>query len=575
VQTASFSASASAAPVLGVDATEELRAVASRFAPADVARQRALLDATATRALTDPAALVAYHDTLLFMLAYPASAVLRALAARELARVAAAARVIDERGPARTRARLRGSGLAWTSITIAFSYPIVRWFVARAPQCADLDSFGARGDQLAAWLRAALPAAEFELLAAGEDDPAALVAAGVEGWRGGRLAWLVDRFARLPCDDTLREALWDSVQAFVVVRPGGTPWSRTFARGGQAATYYHRTPLIRGVDAAAVIAAPLPPARALTARERRSLVDVGRAVLAMLGRETDPITYADVPRTRACELGRGVGIALYSARPARRGAFDSHVGYLLFKNGVPVGYGGGWPFLGTCKIGINIFAAFRGGESAHLMASVLRAYAQLFHVERFVVEPYQFGAGNREGLASGAFWFYYRLGFRPVDPALRVLAQDEFARMARETGYRSPLTVLRRFTRSDLECRVQAEATPACDAAALSHAASAWIAARFHGRRERAEARALRLVASALRLGDLRRWRDAERDALRGWAPVLAQIDDLRRWPVADKRRLAAMIRAKGGDEYRYYARMAGFARLRASLDCIAARAGS
>jgi len=572
---ATFSATASAAPMPGVAATEELRAAASRFTSADVARQRALLAATAKTALTDAAALVAYHDTLLFMLAYPASAALRALAARELARVAAAARTIDERGPARARARLRGSGLAWTSLTIAFSYPIVHWLVARAPQCADLDSFGERGDQLAAWLRAVLPPAEFELLAAGEDDAAALVAAGVDGWRGSRLAWLVDRFDRLPCDDTLREALWESLQAFVAVRPAGTPWSRTFARGGQVPVYYHRAPLIRSVDAAAVIATPLPPARPLAAVERRRLVDAGRAVLAMLGRETDPITHADEPRTRACDLGRGICIALYSARPARRGAFDSHIGYVLFKNGVPVGYGGGWPFLGTCKIGINIFAAFRGGESAHLMASVLRAYAQLFRVERFVVEPYQFGAGNREGLASGAFWFYYRLGFRPVDLTLRALAQDEFARAGREAAYRTPLAVLRRFTRSDMECRVRPEATPACDPATLSHAASAWIAARFQGRREQAEQHALRTVASALQLRDLRRWRDDEREALRGWAPVLAQIDDLRRWPAADKRRLAAMVRAKGGDEYRYYARMAGFARLRASLDCIAARVAS
>ncbi len=76
------------------------------------------------------------------------------------------------------------------------------------------------------------------------------------------------------------------------------------------------------------------------------------------------------------------------------------------KNGVPVGYGGGWPFLATCRTGTNVFAPFRGGESSWLFAQVLRAYRQHFGVKRFVVEPYQFGAGNREGLLSGAFWFY-------------------------------------------------------------------------------------------------------------------------------------------------------------------------
>ena len=165
----------------------------------------------------------------------------------------------------------------------------------------------------------------------------------------------------------------------------------------------------------------------------------------MLGRETDPITHADAARTRHYDLGRGVAIALYSALPARRSALDSHIGYVLFKNAIPIGYGGGWPFLGTCKIGINIFAPFRGGESAFLMASVLRTYAQLFAVERFVVEPYQFGAGNREGLESGAFWFYFRLGFRPVEPEVRAVALEEFGRMRRKRGYRTSRSVLRRF----------------------------------------------------------------------------------------------------------------------------------
>ena len=52
------------------------------------------------------------------------------------------------------------------------------------------------------------------------------------------------------------------------------------------------------------------------------------------------------------------------------------------------------------------------------MASVLRTYAQLFAVERFVVEPYQFGARNREALESGALWFYFRLG---LNRALRLV----------------------------------------------------------------------------------------------------------------------------------------------------------
>jgi hypothetical protein len=557
-------------PPLEAAAVAALRAIGNRFTSADRARKLALLRAAAESTLRDVEVVLKYHDVLLFLLAYPATAALHSLALRELTRVAAATRDIDARGPARSRARLRGSGVAWSTMTFAFSYPIAEWLVSRYPRCADIDSFDTGGALLVQWLRRALPSTEFELLDSRDDTPDRLLEAATTGWRRSRLAWLVAQLKRLPCDSALRDAVYDSLQVFVTLTPRDAPISRTFARGLRASPFHHRAPLLRTVDADRLIATPLPPARRLRPNECQRLVDAGRGVLAMLGRETDPITHADAGRTRYHDLGRGLAIALFSALPARRDPLDSHIGYVLFKNTVPVGYGGGWPFLGTCKIGINIFEPFRGGESTFLMASVLRAYAQLFAVERFVVEPYQFGARNREGLESGAFWFYFRLGFRPIEPKLRAIALDEFERVQRDSGYRTPLSVLRRFTRCDLERSVAPAARTACDPSALSRATTAWIVARFQGRRERAEAVALSTVAAALQLEDARGWNDDERHALRALAPVLAQIPDLHAWPARAKRRLTALIRAKGGDEYRYFALMAGFARLASALNAIA-----
>ena len=547
-----------------------LRSAANRFGGADRARKLALLRAAAGGALCDMGVLLAYHDVLLFLIAYPEAAAVRTLASRELARVVAATREIEARGSARARTQLRGSGVAWSTITIAYSYPIACWLVSRYPRCAEVDSIGEGGALLAQWLRHALPPAEFELLESAEETPERLLEAATTGWRSSRLAWLIAQFERLPCDPALREAAYDSLHVFVTLNPRDAVISRTFARGLPAVPFYHRGPFLRAVDADRLIATPLPPAQHLRRNACQQLLDAGRAVLAMLGRETDPITHADVARTRYYDLGRGVAIALFSAIPARRDPLDSHIGYVLFKNSVPVGYGGGWPFLGSCKIGINIFAPFRGGESTFLMASVLRAYAQLFAVERFVVEPYQFGAGNREGLESGAFWFYFRLGFRPVESKQRAVAHDEFEQMRRNPNYRTSLSVLRRFTRSDLERPVVPVARAACDPAALSRATTAWIGARFCGRRDRAEAVALSEVVAALGLKDVRSWNDDERHALRAMAPVLAQISDLHAWPTRDKRRLAALIRAKGGDEYRYFALMADFAQLRSAMNALA-----
>ena len=344
-------------------------------------------------------------------------------------------------------------------------------------------------------------------------------------------------------------------------------------RGPAARTFFHRGDLKRNVDPLALLAQPLAPAQALTRKDRIHLLDGGRAMLASLGRETDAISAADPDGIEYHTLGRGVAIALYTMAPGRRLPLDSHVGFMLFKNSIPVGYGGGWPFLGTAKIGVNIFAPFRGGESAYLFCQVLRVYFQRFGVDHFVAEPSQFGGGNREGIESGAFWFYYRLGFRPVVPALAVLAAEEFDQMRRKPGYRPPIAVLRRFTRSDIELRLRPElaAVPTCDPADLSLAVSAWIARRHQGDRIRAAAFAVRDVSRALGVRGLARWPEAEQRAFESFCLILVLIPDLARWPTRDKAGVITVARAKGGDEFRYFDLLRLTTRLHAALRQISA----
>jgi hypothetical protein len=63
----------------------------------------------------------------------------------------------------------------------------------------------------------------------------------------------------------------------------------------------------------------------------------------------------------------------------------------------------------------------------------------------FSVDPYQIGHENQEAIDSGAFWFYRKLGFRPVAPAIAALTAREEARMQRTPGYRSSPRVLERL----------------------------------------------------------------------------------------------------------------------------------
>ena len=388
--------------------------------------------------------------------------------------------------------------------------------------------------------------------------------------RASRLAWLVAQFERLPCPDAVRAPLFDSLRIFIALHPGASALSRTFVRGLPAPAFLHRDGLVRAFDLPTLLNRPLRPARRLTRAMRTRAIDAACAMLAGLGRETDAIALAYPDGVEWHDVGRGIAVALYAMEPERRDPLDSHVGMMLFKNGVPVGYGGGWPFAGTCRIGVNIFEPYRGGESALLFAQVLRIYRQRFRVARFVVEPSQFGGTNTEGLRSGAFWFYYRLGFRPVDARAAARARDEHARMQADPGYRTPVAALRRFTDADLELTVDADAGPPCEPAHLSAAVTAWIGAWFGGDRSAAERTAAQSVIAGLGPVGFRAWPANERRALFVLAPLLAQIADLARWPAADRRRLAAIIRAKGGDEFRFQRLLSRHDRLRHALASLA-----
>jgi hypothetical protein len=561
-----------------MDATtiDELRAIQNRFGDGSSARKSTLLERCSVLSLDDPGALVAYHDILLFLLAYPEDRALLSFARRELRRVAAAARRIYEGTSVRARRRLAGSGIAWSWTSHAYSYEIARWLALEHARHAEINDEGGSDAPLRAVLRLCMPPMEFELLGAEFAGVDAFLDEAKGASRLGNLAWLIAQLERLPCSEEAREHLYESLKSFVTIYPRGGPLSRTFARGLPAPVFFHRQGLLRSAaEATRALDEPLPPRRSLSRTDAKTLIDVARGILAMLGRETDPITLCAPEGVGYLELGRGVAIALYAMRPLRRFPLDTHVGFVLFKNAVPVGYGGGWPFLDTCRIGVNIFAPFRGGESALLFCQVLRVYRARFGAERFLVEPYQFGAGNREGLASGAFWFYYRLGFRPVLPALADLARGEFARMSAEAGYRPPLGVMRRLASADVELRLRDEPrATSVDPYRLSAAVSEWIEREFAGDRETAEREAMRRVSKALGARRFETWPAGERHAFTALCPLIAMVRDLDRWSPRERRACLALMRAKGAkDETRYFTLALRHRRLREALAQIAGAA--
>jgi hypothetical protein len=537
-------ASTGAQPRLSAATVAELRTAARHFTPAGASATRTWLRSCGAAAVEDPRVLIAYHDCLLFLLAYPQTAALQAQAERELMRVASAAHRLSEHGP-NARWALEDSGVAWSETSPTLSSPIAQWLADRFPDQVELASI-ADGTPLREILQFCLPAVEEAVLSL-EQPPGTLLdrLAGAQG--GSKLRWLLDRLAVAPCSREIQEHLFGSMRTFIRIQLRDGPLSRTFARGLPREPFFHRVPLPRDVEPHALVLEPLPPKRRLTRQDRKDLVTAARALLTGMGRETETIRWCRSEAIESFDLDRGLSVVLYPMPPERRLPIDTHVGFMVFKNSLPIAYGGGWPFLGLCRIGIHVFAPYRGTESVFTMSQVLRVYHHRFRCDRFLAEATQFGEGEHEGLTSGAFWFYHRLGFRPVDPRFAKLADAEVARTV-GSGRRSPIGLLRRLARSDLEL-VLPRSDPEsgrCDPASLSLAVTDWIGSRFGGDRKRAEGESVRRVTSALGALGIERWPDGEQRSFRDWCLLLALIPGLARWPASDRSKAVAIMRAKG-----------------------------
>jgi hypothetical protein len=291
----------------------------------------------------------------------------------------------------------------------------------------------------------------------------------------------------------------------------------------------------------AVVDTPLPDVELLPRREALRVIDCARAALAARCREVNAITYPNVDEVWWCDLGEGVALAVIGIARAHRLALETNTGYLLLSNGVPVGYGGVTPVFRQANTGINIFDPFRGSEAAFLWTQMLRAFRTLYGTGRFLINAYQFGAGNAEAIRSGAFWFYYRLGFRPADPGIAAKAAREAARIASDRSYRSGAATLRALASCDLHLDLPGyDVRDFFDESLLAKAGAR--AARLLALNPRA--------AEEMRPSGFDRWTAAERRGFEMLAPVFAGLamDD------EDRSALMSMLRAKALPQERTFA---------------------
>lgn len=539
---------------------EELKRPADARGRAELIR---LLRQLARRRFRDAGSLVRFHEALLFMRAYPQSAALLRATEKLLKNFSARVDFLSESGAETWPLEVAEvSGIAGTGLYAVFGYDIVRWLAGAHASRVEL---AWDEDENHSHLVALLP----RFLPLFEED--AYVDAHVpfrEWLRAARrkgeseLKWIVRQFDSLPLSERERAVLFDPLKLWVRWELGDTPATRTHMRRPVREIYYHREPLLgrRDVSLARELDEPPMPTEKLARAAGERVLARGRDTMAVRFRELHGFTHGDARTVVRADAGRGLEIFLWGVAPPRRLPLLAYHAGVFFKNGVPAGYHEGLSAFGRTEIGLNLFYTFRDGESAWTYARLMRLYRQLLGTDTFSVEPYQLGgSGNDEGVASGAFWFYRKLGFRPVRAEIARLVAAEERKIEARPGYRTSPNMLRRLAAGHVIYEARGASAPGewddFHVRNIGLAVTRRCAREFGGDARKLRAASLAAVTRALGVGR-EKFNDEELRALSNFALPLALLPDLAGWTRDERRDFVRVVRAKAGPDEKTYLRL-------------------
>jgi len=378
-----------------------------------------------------------WYENLLFLLAYPDNRSVYQLASLALEQLEGYIQSHEN-----IKTRLFNSGITNTRLCAAFGFEIVKWLRKKYPNDVSLSSFEADEGTIQSILSAVMPKVESEILQDGNSD--------WKSWlkfKKGKdmLDKLIAIFDESDTRPEVKDELWSAIGINVEIN-----FSSHLSLPPSLITPYYHHSLVRkksvlksnDIKATKVV---------LTESQAERVIECGRMILVRHLREIDPISFTVVPLVTYYRLPRGLSIALMGMIPERRHPIDSYMGYVVFKNGLPVAYAGSWILFDSGRIGLNIFPAYRGGESQYIFQQVLKLHGTVYHLNRFTVDPYQIGKDNSDGIKSGAFWTYYHAGFRPIRQQQKQISETEASKIKSTKGYRTPTAILEKLADSRME----------------------------------------------------------------------------------------------------------------------------
>lgn len=414
----------------------------NRFDEESYTQKIRLLELLSKRKIVCNSALDKYVNALLFICAFPNNRKVKLIAERELKRITSTLKSASHK----SKEQYVNSGLPYTAYLGCFSHTFISW-LSTHPECdVQLSSIENTKFDLNDILYLTLPPVERSITTSGYLNFDLLDALLVD--KKKQLPFILNELNRIKNQTLVKDFLYDGLEIYVKLIPHKKEFSKVYNRIAKKDVYFH-SDLIKKFDHLELLNRKVT-AKSLHQKEKKELLFVIKNTMAITARETDTVTYIDENSMQYYVLERGLSVAIYGMIAERKLPLESYVGYTLFKNEFPVAYGGAWVFGERSDFGINIFDAFRGGESGYMFCQLLRVFRQVFQINYFLVEAFQYGLDNPEGIDSAAFWFYYRFGFRPLDKEINKIAEKEFKKISAAKKYRTSKRTLLKFTESNI-----------------------------------------------------------------------------------------------------------------------------
>jgi len=502
-----------------------------------------LLRALHQGSLRNPDEIIRLHDLLCFMRAYPDNEPVLKQVERMLGDFH------SRKDLTRHQRALADTGIAGTTIHFRFYWQTALWLFERWPDALSID--------WAEWEN--LPALDglwFLLL----PDPAAEALESLplspRQWitklkraEETDAAFLIRHFINWRVEAVVREKFYDDLDVPLrLVAVNGSP-SRTHAHYQSGKVFSSRAPYKLEIPISKLIREKPAAMKCVSVREGKKLIDLARVQMITRERDLYAFMHSDPRDVRLLSYRGGLQFVCYGLLPQRRSLLETMYVFIILKNGVPIGYTQAVTLLRSAEVNFNIFDSFRGAETSRIFVAALTMMHHLFASDAFVINTQQLGEGNQEALKSGAFWFYYKQGFRPRNANVQAIVRTELARRKAQPGHRSTLSTLRKLAGGDLylvagKARTDFVTTLATENISLK---AAQVMERHASARSNGARQCMQRAMSLLEYRPTNRLSTSCRIAWERWSPVILSLPGVARWSPANKRALIEVVNAKGG----------------------------